>query len=33
MFVMNLPRTERFLQENIVFVGVIPGPHEPSLVP
>ena len=33
MSVMNLTRTEQFLQENIVFVGVIPGPHEPSLVP
>ena len=31
MAVMNLPRTERFLQENIILVGVIPGPHEPSL--
>ena len=31
MSVMNLPRTERFLQENIVLIGVIPGPHEPSL--
>ena len=29
--VMNLPRRERFLQENIMLVGVIPGPSEPSL--
>ena len=31
MAVMNLPRTDRFLQENIMLVGIIPGPHEPSL--
>jgi hypothetical protein len=29
--VLNLPRKERFLQENIILVGVIPGPKEPSL--
>ncbi len=29
--VMNLPRKERFLQENVILVGVIPGPSEPSL--
>ena len=29
--VQNLPRNERFLPENIIIVGVIPGPHEPSL--
>ena len=28
---MNLPRKERFLQENVILVGVIPGPSEPSL--
>ena len=28
---MNLPRKERYLQENIILVGVIPGPKEPSL--
>ena len=31
MSVMNLPRRDRFLQENILLVGVIPGPTEPSL--
>ena len=27
----NLPREVRFLPENIMVVGIIPGPHEPSL--
>ena len=27
---MNLPRNEGFKVENVVLVGVIPGPHEPS---
>ena len=27
----NLPRQERYLAENIVLIGVIPGPHEPKL--
>ena len=31
MTIMNLPRHERFVQENVILVGVIPGPHEPSL--
>ena len=31
MTIMNLPRKERFLQENVILVGVIPGPSEPSL--
>ena len=26
--VMNLPRQDRFLQENVILVGVIPGPKE-----
>jgi len=30
--VLNLPRRERYLQENIILAGVIPGPKEPSLV-
>ena len=30
MSVMNLPRSERYLQENTILVGVIPGPKEPS---
>ena len=28
---LNLPRAERFKSENILLVGVIPGPHEPEL--
>ena len=28
--VQNLPRSERFKRENIIIVGIIPGPHEPS---
>lgn len=28
--VVNLPRSERFKVENVILVGVIPGPHEPS---
>ena len=30
--VLNLPCRERYLQENIILAGVIPGPKEPSLV-
>ena len=29
--ILNLPREERYLQENVLIVGVIPGPHEPKL--
>ena len=29
--VQNLPRNERFLSENIILIGVIPGPNEPKL--
>lgn len=28
---MNLPRNERFKTENVILVGVIPGPSEPKL--
>lgn len=28
---MNLPRELRFKPENVMLVGVIPGPHEPKL--
>ncbi len=28
--ILNLPREERFKQENIILVGVIPGPKEPK---
>lgn len=31
MTIMNLPRHDRFLQENVILVGVIPGPNEPPL--
>lgn len=30
LVIMNLPRHERFKFENVILVGVIPGPHEPS---
>ena len=29
--VMNLPRSKRFVKENMILVGLIPGPNEPSL--
>ena len=29
--VQNLPRSERYKQENVILVGVMPGPHESSL--
>lgn len=29
--IMNLPRSERFKRENLLLVGLIPGPHEPAL--
>lgn len=28
---MNLPRNERFLQENVILTGVIPGPKDPHM--
>ena len=28
--IMNLPRNIRFKRENVILVGLIPGPHEPS---
>ena len=28
--IMNLPRNLRYKRENILLVGIIPGPHEPS---
>ena len=27
--IQNLPRSERFKQENIIIVGIMPGSHEP----
>ena len=31
LVILNLPRTTRYKRENIILVGVIPGPSEPSL--
>ena len=28
--ILNLPREMRYNVENIILVGVIPGPHEPK---
>ena len=28
--IQNLPRHERYSSENIILVGILPGPHEPS---
>ena len=28
--IMNLPRQLRFRQENVMFIGLIPGPKEPK---
>ena len=30
--ILNLPRQERFLKENVILVGIIPGPKEPELL-
>ena len=30
--VLNLPRTIRFKPENLLIIGIIPGPDEPTLV-
>ena len=27
---MNLPRTERYKVENVLLIGLIPGPREPE---
>ena len=32
MVIFNLPRSERFKLENIILVGMIPGPKEPENV-
>ena len=29
--IQNLPRKERYKEENVILVGIIPGPKEPSL--
>uniref|UniRef100_A0A1A7YTN3 Transposase domain-containing protein n=1 Tax=Iconisemion striatum TaxID=60296 RepID=A0A1A7YTN3_9TELE len=31
LVILNLPREERFKEENMILVGLIPGPKEPSL--
>ena len=31
LVVLNLPRTERYKVENLILVGIIPGPSEPPL--
>ena len=31
LVIVNLPREVRFRQENVIVLGVIPGPSEPSL--
>ena len=31
LVVMNLPRSERYRRRNLIVVGIIPGPHEPSV--
>ena len=31
LVVLNLPRAERFKDENMILVGLIPGPKEPKL--
>lgn len=31
LVIQNLPRTERYKEENVLLVGVIPGPREPKL--
>jgi hypothetical protein len=30
MVCLNLPREERFKVENVIVVGLMPGPHEPN---
>ena len=32
LVLLNLPRSVRYNIENVILVGVIPGPKEPSLV-
>ena len=32
MAIQNLPHRERYTSDNIILIGVIPGPHEPSKV-
>ena len=32
MVLLNLPREIRFKRENVILIGIIPGPKEPELV-
>ena len=32
MVVLNLPRNERFKEENVILAGIIPGPNEPKRI-
>ena len=31
LVIMNLPRNQRYKWQNVIIVGIIPGPHEPPL--
>ena len=31
LVIQNLPRDERFKEENVILIGCIPGPNEPHL--
>lgn len=31
LVIMNLPRNQRYKRQNVIIVGIIPGPHEPPL--
>ena len=28
--ILNLPRDERYKPQNMILIGIIPGPHEPK---
>ena len=30
LIILNLPRHLRYKRENVILVGILPGPHEPS---
>lgn len=31
LVIMNLPRNQRYKRQNVIIIGIIPGPHEPPL--
>lgn len=31
LVILNLPRSQRYKRQNVIIIGVIPGPHEPPL--